>query len=300
MSPITSGALVALSTLNSALTPTWDTPQSPSPYAQQVKVHGNELTVTTVSAPISLKSPVSFDITAGVDIRFNVDLSQMLSADGSTVRLQVFLEAYQSFSDTLIGITLADAGSGLISHGLPSTTPWFRIVFDSSGVPTTYWSADGETWTPESGNFSIPTNLGAGISAHLILGFQGTAPISVKKVIVTRLTDSRVLFEDDFHGNEPDITKWLPPTPALHMSLGSYTSPASAPYVMYVDCSASTGITSPFDYKVDFGDGTVIGLQASPLFTHTYTADGIYSLVGTLVDSVGAVVSLTSIINIAG
>jgi PKD repeat protein len=62
-----------------------------------------------------------------------------------------------------------------------------------------------------------------------------------------------------------------------------------APLPVSADASASTDTdaTPIASYRIDFGDGTVVGPQAGPTATHTYAAAGTYTVKLTVTDTAG-------------
>ena len=77
-----------------------------------------------------------------------------------------------------------------------------------------------------------------------------------------------------------------PPAAALAVS----PSVGAVPVSVTADASRSTDIDSTpiAAYTFDFGDGTPpVGPQPGPIATHTYTADGVYTVTVTVVDTAG-------------
>jgi PKD repeat protein len=74
-----------------------------------------------------------------------------------------------------------------------------------------------------------------------------------------------------------------PPVPALTLSATS----GPAPLTIVADASGSTDVdaTPVRDYTFDFGDGTVVGPQASPTATHAYATAGIRTVTVTVTDT---------------
>src|SRR5439155_16894536 len=76
-----------------------------------------------------------------------------------------------------------------------------------------------------------------------------------------------------------------PPVASLVLSPTS----GAAPLAVSADASRSSDPDSPIaSYRFDFGDGTVVGPQASPTATHTYAA-GNWTATVQVADSGGAV-----------
>lgn len=83
-----------------------------------------------------------------------------------------------------------------------------------------------------------------------------------------------------------------PPLPLLHVS------PLSGLVDLTVTADGSGSldldITPVADYTFDFGDGTIVGPQSSPVASHTYTAAGNYTIVMTVADTARNAATATS------
>ncbi len=78
-------------------------------------------------------------------------------------------------------------------------------------------------------------------------------------------------------------------------------TPASgqAPLSVTADASASTAGNAPISsYTFDFGDGTIVGPQASPIASHTYQTPGTYPVTVTVTDSSNATATATQTVTV--
>ncbi len=81
-----------------------------------------------------------------------------------------------------------------------------------------------------------------------------------------------------------------PPTAALIVSPSS----GATPLAVTANASGSTAGSNPIaSYLFNFGDGTVVGPQATPVATHTYSSASSYTVTVTVTDSSGATASAT-------
>lgn len=80
------------------------------------------------------------------------------------------------------------------------------------------------------------------------------------------------------------VTAVAPPVSSFTLSLTS----GAVPLPVTADGSGSSAGTNPIaSYAFDFGDGTVVGPQASSTAAHTYTAGGVYTVTLTVKDTAG-------------
>ncbi len=86
------------------------------------------------------------------------------------------------------------------------------------------------------------------------------------------------------------VTATAPPTAALTVSPSS----GATPLAVTADASGSTPGSKPIaTYTFNFGDGTVVGPQASAVATHTYSAAGSYTVTVTVTDTAAATATAT-------
>jgi hypothetical protein len=87
----------------------------------------------------------------------------------------------------------------------------------------------------------------------------------------------------------------IAPTATLSVSPASGLVPVS----VVADASTSVAGSNPIaSYTFDFGDGTVVGPQASATATHVYSLPGTYAVTATVMDSIGLTNSATQSVSI--
>jgi parallel beta-helix repeat protein len=170
----------------------------------------------------------------------------------------------------------------------PSGTAPLEITADASG------SSDTDSTPIESYTFDFGDHTGAGpgpaASATHTYEQAGTYTVKVTVTDTAGLSSSATtqLTVDPIDA---------PPAAALTVSPSSGT----APLAVSADASRSTdGDDTPIEtYEFDFGDGTVVGPQASASADHTYRDPGTYTVKVTVTDTAGLSAIATSQVTIS-
>jgi parallel beta-helix repeat protein len=203
------------------------------------------------------KSNIRVDSTSTTNTTMDYDLVQLTSPDVLLIWRSTSYSSLSSFR----------SASGQESHGIDADPRWksrssadFHLTAGSPAVDSANSGVNGQPTTDFDGNarFDDPgtPNTGAG----------------------PRAFDDRGAYELRPAGDAP-------PSAVLSVTPSSGTIDLA----VSADASGSTdGDATPIaTYTFDFGDGAVVGPQASPVASHTYTRTGTFVVTVTVTDTAG-------------
>jgi parallel beta-helix repeat protein len=165
-------------------------------------------------------------------------------------------------------------------------------TFTTATGQEAHGTQSGPRWaSPDSGDFHLTAGSPAIDSADA--SSPGEQPVDLAGV--ARYDDPAVTntgigprgYDDRGAYEAPAGTTDATPTAAVTLTPGSGTAPVS----VTADASDSTdGDSTPIaSYRFDFGDGTAVGPQSSPVASHLYTTPGTYTVLVSVTDTAGLV-----------
>ena len=243
------------------------------------------LTVTPAAgrAPLAVTADASGSSDALAITGYTFDFG-----DGSSVGPQVSSSAthtYNSGGSFMLRVTVVDSAGAtatrtqVVSVGSPTAS--LAVNPNTGGAPLAV-TANASGSTDPIGITSYTFNFGDGATA----GPQSTS--SATHTYTTTGTYTVTVIVADSAGasasTTASVTVAAPPVAVLTVTPASGPAPLS----VLADASGSTpGTNAIATYKFAFGDGTVVGPQASPTASHVYAAGGSYTVILTVADTIG-------------